>query len=92
MHRKLTATAAALVAASALALVGAPTPDLRDQAVRATQDANAYEGWKGAGYACSALASTTPEDAVAWLRDSRGYSDRDATELVELAERDGCEL
>lgn len=90
MRTKLTATATALVAATTLALVGMPTPDLQTVAVAHT-DAPAYEAYKGAGYVCSALDMTTPERAASWLHESRGFTHADATKLVDLAQRHGCD-
>lgn len=90
MRTKITATATALVAATTLALVGMPTPDLQTLAVAHT-DAPAYEGYKGAGYACSALDMASPERATTWLHEARGYSHTDAAKLIELAQRHGCD-
>lgn len=90
MHRKIATTAAAGVLAAAAALAGMPQPDLHTLAVAHT-DAPAYDAYKGAGYACSALDMTSPDRAALWLVESRGFTHADATELVELAQRDGCE-
>lgn len=91
MHRRITATATAVVAAASLALVGAPTPELAPLAIHSTTEATPYQAYKGAGYVCSALDMASPERAALWLHQHRGYSASDATTLVELAQAHGCQ-